>query len=81
MLTSVELGSGSHNCIAENITETGIQAFSNAWRFVIKLIYLPISCTTVQTNQWQSPETIFSGKIPVDTKEVGIENNCLFRSF
>lgn len=33
--TSVELGSGSHNCVAESITETGISA---AWHFVINSV-------------------------------------------
>lgn len=53
VLTAVELGSGSRNCIAENITETSI---SNAWHFVINSIYLHIylhiSSTTVQANWW-----------------------------
>lgn len=49
VLTSVESGSGCYNRVAENITEPAI---SNAWHFVVNLIYLHISCATVQTNQW-----------------------------
>lgn len=45
----LESGSGCYNHVAENITEPAI---SNAWHFVVNLIYLHISCATVQTNQW-----------------------------
>lgn len=78
MLPSLESGSGCYSRVAENITEPAI---SNAWHFVVNLIYLHISCATVQTNQWaESPETIFSGQVPIDTKGVRIESNHLFRS-
>lgn len=49
VLTSTESGPGCYNRVAENITDPAI---SNAWHFVVNLIYLHISCATVQTNQW-----------------------------
>lgn len=45
----LESGFGCYYHVAENITEPVI---SNAWHFVVNLIYLHISCATVQTNQW-----------------------------
>lgn len=54
VLTSIE--PGCYNRVAENITEPAI---SSAWHFVVNLIYLHISCATVQTNQWAESRNHF----------------------
>lgn len=77
VLTSVESGSGCYNCVAENVTES---TTSNAWHFVVNLIYLHISCATAQTNQWAESWNHFLRPSSNWYQEVRIEKNHSFRS-